>query len=137
MDGGIFTEDIMISDDECGGFALVFQVLRFGADGGEGKELIIFTDFGVAVDDDVGVEFTAVPKGDVRFDDTVGPDLDVGSDLGVGGDDCGGMNHVVDSRSVAESSEKSERPSTLASMSFHCGFGDEFVHGFGLRWQRI
>lgn len=119
VDGGVFPEDIPVTDDEGGGFAGVFEVLGFGADGGEGEEFVLPANGAMAVDDDVGVELAAVAEGDVGLDDAVGSDFDFGADFGVWGDDRGGVNHAFDQRSVADSSEKSERPSTLASVSFH------------------
>ena len=120
VDGGVFAEDITVADDEGGGFAGIFEVLRFGADGGEGVEFVFAANRGVAVDDDVGVELAAVSEENVGLNHAVGADLYVCSNLGVGRNDRGGVNHAVDPRSVASSSEKSERPSTLASVSSHC-----------------
>lgn len=119
MDGGVFSKNIAVTYDEGGGFAGILEVLRLDSDGREGEKFVFVADLAVAVNHDVGVELAAVPQADVGFDDAIGANFGVGAYLCVRRDDSGGMDHADVQRSVTSSSVKSERPSTLASVSSH------------------
>lgn len=96
VDGGVFPENIAVPNDKGGRFPGIFQVLRFEADGGEGKKLVFLPNFGGSVKDDMRVKDTAITESDTAFDHTVRPDLAVFAKSGFGRNDGGGMDHADD-----------------------------------------
>ncbi len=84
VDGSVLAKDIAITGDERGGFAGVFEILGFGADGGEGKEFVVLSEFAVAMNDDVRMELASISEADVGLDDAVGADFDVVAEFGLG-----------------------------------------------------
>lgn len=93
VEGDVFAEDVVVADDQAGGFAGVFQVLAFDADGGEGEKFVPRSDGRAAVDDDVGVQLAIGSEGDSGFDDAKRADVAGGVDFGFRGDDGGGVDH--------------------------------------------
>lgn len=53
VDGGVFTEGVVVSDEQGGRFANVFQILGDLSDGREGEEGVVLSNGGVAFDNDV------------------------------------------------------------------------------------
>lgn len=98
VNGGIFPEDIMITDFEGGRFTDVFQILGFPADGCEGEKLVAFSEGGNAIQDDVGVEHTIVTERHVRANDTEWANAYVLSEFGLGGNDGCRMYHFRNSK---------------------------------------
>ena len=84
VDGDAFAENIVIADLHPGDAALPFQVLRFHANGGEGEDFIFPSEFCVAVNDDVRVQFAAIAERHVFTNDAIGPDFATGTNPGLG-----------------------------------------------------
>ena len=92
MDRNIFPEGVAVPDLDGGGGAAVFQVLTTGADGAEGKELVVFPNPAWSLDNQMGMKPGAVADMHVVADDAVRADFHLGSEFGLGRDDGGRMN---------------------------------------------
>ena len=73
----MFADGVALTNDEAGGFAAVFFILRFAADGAEGEDAVVAPDFGVPAQYDVRADFAAVANCDVRAYDAPRADGDV------------------------------------------------------------
>lgn len=56
VDGYVFTECVVVADDELSLFATVFEVLGQASNGGKGEGLAAFADDGVTFDNDVAIK---------------------------------------------------------------------------------
>jgi hypothetical protein len=79
MDGYVFTKDIVITDDEGGGRAIVLQILWSLPDDSSGKDLVVFT------------ERCSTSNVRMRSDGTVWAHFHARVDYGVGSDGNGGV----------------------------------------------
>ena len=93
MDGDVLAEGVAVADDHGGGLALVLEVLGLLADGGEGEELVVGTDRGVAVDRDVGVQRQRSPSVTWALTTQNGPISTSAPSWAWGETDGGGMDH--------------------------------------------
>jgi hypothetical protein len=94
VDGGVFAEGVIVSDDEGGRLTDVFDVLGDLAYGGEGEKGVIFPNGGVTFNNDVGFDYISRSDVNVGSDDAVGSDFNVAGKLGGWINDCGGVDHV-------------------------------------------
>ena len=92
VEGGEFADGVAVADDEAGGFAGVFFVLRDFAEAGKLEDAVVFADGGVAVDDGVGADFGVRADFYVGADDGVRADFDTAVQFGLGVDDGGGVD---------------------------------------------
>ena len=93
MNGHAFAKNIVVANFQARDAALVFQVLRLHADGGERENLIPPPQPGVAVHDHMRMQFAFVAQRDVFADDAIRADLATGADLRLGMNNGSGMNH--------------------------------------------
>src|ERR1019366_6364979 len=95
MDGDALAKNIVVADLQARAAAFVFQVLRFHADGGEGKNFIPLPQPRVAVHDNVRMQFAVLAERDVFADDAVRPDVGACRDVGFRVNNGREMNHEV------------------------------------------
>jgi hypothetical protein len=93
MDGDAFAENIVISNAQVRDAALVFQVLRFLSDGGEGKDFIARAKHSVSIHDDVRMQLAVLAQRDVLADEAISANFTTRTDLRLGVDDGRWMNH--------------------------------------------
>ena len=75
--------------------ALPFQVLRFQADAGEGKNLVVLAQRGMAVNDDMGMEPAVLSQRHIFADDTIRPDDATGANPRLRMNHGRGSNHTL------------------------------------------
>ncbi len=92
VQGDVFTNGIAISDNELARLSFIFEILRGGTDGGEGKYDIAFAYRGSSLNSDVRHDFAALADLDARPDHAIRPDLHVTAQLRTRIDDCGRMH---------------------------------------------
>ena len=92
VDGDVFPEGVVVSDDELSLLALVFEVLSPSSERRERKGLTALADDGVAFDDDVTTQAGMCSNGDIVPDNAIRSDLTIGSNFGFGRDDCSRVN---------------------------------------------
>ena len=93
VNGDVFAEGVAVADFGARDAALPFQILRLQPDAGERKNFVVLSEFRVAVNDDVRMQFATVAERHVFADDAVRPDLATGTDLRFGMNDGSRMNH--------------------------------------------
>ena len=92
VEGGEFADGVAVADNQTGGLAAVFFVLRDGAQAGELENAVVFADGGVPFDNGVRADFAAGADLYVRADDGVGADFNAAVELGFGVDNRGGVD---------------------------------------------
>ena len=92
VEGGELADSVAVADNQAGGLAAVFFVLRDGAEAGELKNAVVFADGGVPFDNGVRADFAAGADLHVRADDGVGADFNAAVELGFGVDNRGGVD---------------------------------------------
>src|SRR5262245_40554087 len=88
----VFTNDVVVADDELGWLALVGEILRGAAEADERKDGVVLAEFSVALDEDVSDELGVLAELYARADDAAGADLDAGREFRALIDDGGRVN---------------------------------------------
>lgn len=94
VDCYMFTDDVVIADEEDCLFAAELEVLWCCANDGEWKEFVFFTDIGEVFDCYMIVENVPISDLDMRTYDAVRTDSDIVSEFGFAIDYCCWMNGV-------------------------------------------
>ncbi len=98
VDGDVFAERVVVADFRAGDAALPFQVLGLESEAGERKNLIVLSEFGVAINDHVRMQPAMVSQRDVCADDAIRPDFAIGADLRLGMNEGRRMECIHDLR---------------------------------------
>ena len=73
MNRHVFAKRVVAADLRAREAALPFQILRLQSDAGEGENLIVGAQRGMAVEDDVGMELAIIAQRHVLADHTIRP----------------------------------------------------------------
>lgn len=98
VDCGVLTEGVVIANVKKCGLTDVFQILSYLADGGEREKCVVFTDVGVALDDNVGLEHATATNGDMRPHHAVGTYFYICGNFRSGVNDSSGVDHFQETR---------------------------------------
>ena len=77
IDGDIFTNIDVITNLAANILTGKFQVLRYGSNRSEGKDLDILSDPGVALDDDMGMDLATFTNDNIGTDNAIRTDFNV------------------------------------------------------------
>ena len=91
-DSDTLADSVVVAYCSAGGFAVILEILRGDANGGEGKEGIACADFCVAVDDDMRDEIAIFAERDFRADGAEGTDGAGGGNVRSWCDDGAGVD---------------------------------------------
>jgi len=91
VDGDMFSEHILIPDDQARGFLPILQILRRIADHATGVEPVFLSNFGVTGEVNMGAQRAVFTQFDVCVDDGIRPDSRCGRNDGVRVNDSGWM----------------------------------------------
>jgi hypothetical protein len=88
----VFPENVVVPDSQFRFFSAVFEVLGLDANCGEWVKPVVGTNYGRALDNDVGIEAATRPNLDAIANRRIGADVHVVSDDRTGTDNGTGMD---------------------------------------------
>ena len=102
MDGDVFADDVVVTDDDAGRTAGKADVLRQITDDTAGVETVSRAEFGPAGQIDVRTDLAFFADCHLRIDDGIGADRRCRGNAGTRMNDSGRMNHTKNSERKGE-----------------------------------